>query len=412
MIHSYMVVPPRLGSHPGEPAEHPHNGPVEPDLDDPFAITDDELRRAGSAKWTYPRAGVLPAWIAEMDVRPCPPVFAAVRAAVDRGTFGYPPIDSRAGGLPDAFASFALDRYGWAVDPGLVVACGDVMAGIRFAVETLCDQAPIVVAVPSYPPMLDVVPLTGRKLVTVPALDAARRLNADAIDAAFAAGARTLLLSSPHNPLGRVWSRPELEALRDVAERHGARVISDEIHAPLVLPGSRHLPYALVEGTSAHVTTVTGASKAWNVPGLKCAQLVPGTAADAAALAAAPHVANHGVSPLGLVASVAAYREGGPWLDRVVAGLEHRRDQLVGLMAERLPQVAWTPPEATYLAWLDLRGTGIDDPIGRALVAGRVMVSRGADFGAGFERFTRIAFATSSERLDRIVDGLTRAWAR
>ncbi|MGZ4603718.1 MAG: hypothetical protein ACXV0U_08990, partial [Kineosporiaceae bacterium] len=102
---------------------------MEPDLEDPFAITDDALRRAGSAKWTYPRAGALPAWIAEMDVRPCPPVFAAVRAAVDRGTFGYPPIDSRAVGLPDAFASFALERYGWAVDPSLVVACGDVMAG-------------------------------------------------------------------------------------------------------------------------------------------------------------------------------------------------------------------------------------------------------------------------------------------
>jgi cysteine-S-conjugate beta-lyase len=385
----------------------------EPDdpFDDPFDVPDAALRRAGSAKWTYPPVGVVPAWIAEMDVLPCPPVLAAVRAAVDRGTFGYPPLDPSAVGLPEAFTAFVLDRYGWAVDPGHVVACGDVMAGVRFALETLCEPAPVAVPVPSYPPLLDVVPLTGRKLVTVPALAGERRLNVDAIEAAFAAGARTLLLSSPHNPLGRVWSRTELEDLRDVALRHEARVISDEIHAPLVLRGAKHVPYALIEGTAEHVTTVTSASKAWNVPGLKCAQLVPGTAADRAALAAAPHVANHGVSPLGLLASVAAYTEGGPWLERVVRELGGRREQLGRLMAERLPQVPWTPPEATYLAWLDLRVTRLDDPIGRALAAGRVLVSRGADFGPGFERFTRIAFATSKDRLERIVDGLARAWA-
>jgi cystathionine beta-lyase len=384
---------------------------VQPDLENPFDVPDADLRRAGSAKWTYPPVGVLPAWIAEMDLLPCPPVLAAVRAAVDRGTFGYPPIDSSVVGLPEAFAAFAHDRYGWVVDPGLVVACGDVMAGVRFALETLCEPGPVVVPVPSYPPLLDVVPLTGRKLVPVPALDDARRLNVDAIDAAFAAGARTVLLGSPHNPLGRVWSRPELEGLRDAALRHEARVISDEIHAPLVLPGAQHVPYALVEGTAEHVTTVTSASKAWNVPGLKCAQLVPGTAADRAALAAAPHIANHGVSPLGLAASVAAYTHGGLWLRRVVEELSTRREQLTRLMAERLPHVRWTPPEATYLAWLDLRDTGLDDPIGRALGTGRVMVSRGADFGPGFERFTRIAFGTSQERLERIVDGLARAWA-
>jgi cystathionine beta-lyase len=108
---------------------------------------------------------------------------------------------------------------------------------------------------------------------------------------------------------------------------------------------------------------------------------------------------------------VAAYSEGGPWLAGVVEELARRREQLARLLADRVPQVSWTPPEATYLAWLDLRDTGLDDPISRALRAGRVLVSRGADFGPGFERFTRIAFATSPERLERIVDGLARAWA-
>lgn len=375
---------------------------------DPFDLADDDLRAAWSVKWTLPAEGVLPVWVAEMDARPCPPVVDAVRAAVERGTFGYPPFDALTD-VREAFAAFAAARFGWPVDPGLVLSTGDVMAGVRFVLETLCDPAPVVVPVPSYPPLLHVVPLAGRELVTVPALDAGRRLDVGAIEAAFAAGARTLLLTNPHNPLGRAWSIEELEAVREAALRHGARVISDEIHAPLVLPGATHVPYAAIEGTAGHVTTVTSASKSFNVPGLKCAQIVTGTAADAAALAAVHYVANHGVSPLGLVAARAAYGEGGPWLDGVVAALADRRAELVKLLAERLPAVTWTPPEATYLAWLDLSATGLDDPIGAALAAG-VMVSRGPDFGPGLERSTRIAFATSAERLERIVDGLADAW--
>ncbi len=376
---------------------------------DPFDVPDADLRECWSVKWTLPPEGVLPAWVAEMDARPCPPVHAAVRAAVERGTFGYPPFDALTD-VRQVFAAFAADRYGWQVDPALVVSTGDVMAGIRFVLETLCEPAPVVVPVPSYPPLLHVVPLTGRQLVTVPALDSGRLLDVGAIEAAFADGARTLLLSNPHNPLGRAWTAAELEALRDAAERHGARVISDEIHAPLVLPGATHVPYASVEGTARHVTTVTSASKAFNVPGLKCAQIVTGTPADAAVLAGVHFVANHGVSPLGLVATRAAYADGGPWLDAVVAALADRRADLAKLLDERLPAVAWTPPEATYLAWLDLSATGYADPVARALEAGDVMLSKGPDFGPGNELATRLAFATSAERLERIVDGLARAW--
>ena len=146
------------------------------------------------------------------------------------------------------------------------------------------------------------------------------------------------------------------------------------------------------------------------MPGLKCAQIVTGTASDTKALAAAPHVANHGVSPLGLVATVAAYSAGGPWLERVLAGLTARREQLAARLAERLPAVTWAPPEATYLGWLDLSGLDLPDPVGTALAEGGVLLSRGPDYGPGLERFTRIVFATSAERLDRIVDGLAVAW--
>lgn len=385
-------------------------------------LTDDELRAAGSVKWTWEAADVLPAWVAEMDVRPAPVVLHAMRDAVERGMFGYPPRDDVTG-LPEATAAFLNRRFGHLVDPADVILCGDVMAGVRFILEGLCEPAPVVVPVPSYPPFLDIAPVTGRRLVTVPFAtdtpdgrvpgDGSGRavLDLDAIERELAAGARTVLLAQPHNPMGRAFTPAELADLRDVVVRHGARVISDEIHAPLVLDGARHVPYASVEGTADHVTTLVAASKAWNLPGLKCAQLVTGNPRDRAALRAVPHVVNHGTSPLGIVATKAAYEGGEPWLDGVLAHLAAQRERFGALLAQRLPAVSWTPMEATYLAWVDARGTGLADPCGAALEKGRVMVSPGRMFGADYPGFARINLATSVERLERIVDGLALAWA-
>lgn len=391
------------------------------DLPD-WDLTDDELRAAGSVKWTWEGPDVLPAWVAEMDVRPAPAVLAAVQDAVDRGMFGYPPRDDVTG-LPEATAAFQARRFGHTVDPAHVILCGDVMAGVQFALNGLCEAAPVVVPVPSYPPFLDIAPVTGRPLVTVPfATDTPDGripgngsgrtvLDLDAIEGALAAGARTVLLAQPHNPTGRVFTATELEALRDVVVRHGARVISDEIHAPLVLDGARHVPYASLDGTADHVTTIVAASKAWNLPGLKCAQLVTGTAKDAATLRAVPHVVNHGTSPLGIVATKAAYEDGETWLDGLLAHLTVQRERFGALVAERLPAVTWTPMEATYLAWVDARGTGLADPCGDALAKGRVMVTPGRLFGLDQAGFARVNLATSAERLERIVDGLAQAWA-
>lgn len=380
-----------------------------------FDLTDDELRATASVKWTWTASHVLPAWVAEMDVRPCPAVSQALADALERGVFGYPASDAHYR-LGKATTDFLQRRFDHRVDPALVLSCGDVMAGVRLALDALCEPAPVVVPAPAYPPFLDIVPLTGRRLVSVPAArettGAGRRavLDVERIGAALTDGARTVLLAQPHNPVGRVYTRAELEALRDVVTRHGARVISDEIHAPLVLPGARHVPYASIEGTADHVTTVLAASKAWNTPGLKCAQLIAGTARDRAVLDTVPQVANHGTSPLGLVAAVAAYTDGEPWLDTVLEQLVLRRDQFHELLAEHLPQVSWTPMEATYLAWVDARGTGLRDPAATALQRGRVLVNPGATFGPGYRGFVRVNLATSTERLARIVDHLTTAW--
>jgi cystathionine beta-lyase len=379
-----------------------------------FELTDEELRAAGSVKWTYCPPDVLPAWVAEMDVRPCPPVLDAVRAAVERGTFGYPAMD-RDSGLPEATAAFLGRRFGWQVEPGSVLGCGDVMAGVRLTLETFCADAPVVVPTPSYPPFLEAVPLTGRRVVEVPCLaGSAPTLDLVRIDAALAAGARTVLLSQPHNPLGRAFTAAELAALRDVVVRHGARVISDEIHAPLVLPGAEHTPYATLAGTADHVTTVVAASKAWNLPGLKCAQLIAGNPSDLATLTALPHVANHGMSPLGVVASIAAYTHGEAWLDGLLAHLIEQRELFGALLAEHLPAAGWTSMEATYLAWVDAHGYRSDvssaDPSATALARGRVFVNPGRSFGVGYDDFVRVNLATSAARLTSVVERLAIGW--
>jgi cysteine-S-conjugate beta-lyase len=378
-------------------------------------LTDSELRARGGLKWTMPPADVLPAWVAESDVAPAPVITERLHALVDRGDFGYPPFDAD-NGVPEAFCEFAQDRWSWSVDPGRVVLTGDVMAGVLLALTTLCEKAPVVVPTPAYPPFLDVVPLAGLPLVTLPlgGLDHAE-LDLDRIARALADGARTVLLCNPHNPWGRAFRRDELEGLRDVVARFGARVISDEIHAPLVLPGATHVPYATLDGTADHVTTVLSASKAWNLPGLKCAQLVTGNDADLAALRALPFVANHGLATPGIASTLAAYSEGRPWLDAWVQRLGSNRDLFTGLVSERLPGVRMRPLQATYLAWLDVRALGLGGP-GQpvpsevALERGRVMVNDGRTFGPGGEGHVRVNLATSPQRIERIVDALAYAW--
>lgn len=374
-------------------------------------LADAQCRARRSVKWDVADPDVLPAWVAEMDYALCPQITEPLERAVRDGAVGYPPPD-RMTGLAEALTRFASERWGWEVDPGRTLIVGDVMAGIRLVLETLCDNAPVVVPTPAYMPFLDVAQLTGREMVAVPLDPDAEvaTLDLDRIDAALAAGARTVLLCQPHNPWGRCFTKTELEALRDVVTRHGARVISDEIHAPLVLPGAQHVPYLSLEGTQDHAVTVLSASKAWNIPGLKCAQVVSGSAAAAKALASVPLVANHGTSPLGIVANVAAYTSGVEWLTALLDRLDTQRTMLAEEVASHLPLARMRPLEATYLAWVDARAYGFDAPAAVALRRGRVMVNEGTTFGAGGAGHVRVNIATSPERLTEVVRRLALGW--
>jgi cysteine-S-conjugate beta-lyase len=362
-------------------------------------LTLPELRRRTSEKWRRYPADVLPAWVAEMDCTLAEPVVEAVTAAVRAGDTGY----AHGPAYREAFAEFAARRWGWTPDVGRCRTVPDVMRGAVEVLGAVTGHGEgVVVNPPVYPPFYGFLAHAGRRVVEVP-LDADGRLDLDVLAAAYAREDVTgHLLCSPHNPTGTVHTAEELRAVARLAERHGVAVVVDEIHAPLTAAGVRFVPYLSLEEARAGFA-VHSASKAFNLAGVKAAVAVAGER-SAEALRRLPPEVGHGVSHLGVQAHVAAFRHGHEWLDALLADLDENRRFAGRLFAERLPQARALIGEGTYLAWLDVRGTGLgDDPAGQFLERGRVALNDGAAFGTGGQGHVRVNLATTPEILDEVV---------
>jgi cysteine-S-conjugate beta-lyase len=364
------------------------------------------LHQRTSAKWSVFPPDVLPAWVAEMDFPLAPPVKAALHDAIERDDIGYP----REGDLPLAFAEFALRHWGWSVDPSRVWMVPDVMIGIGEVLRQLSPlDAPIVINSPVYPPFFGVPVEVGRQTLDVPLIRHVDgwQLDLEGLERAFAGGAKTYLLCNPHNPVGRAFTRMELDAIAALAARYGVLVVSDEIHAPLVLPGATHIPFAPVaEAHGAEAVVVTSHSKTFNVAGLKCALVISASPR----LRSIPNEVRYRSGILGVVSGIAAFRHGDAWRKTLIAHLDRQRHFLAELLAEHLPLVRYDLPEASYLAWLDCTALGLGpDPNLVFLEAGRVGVNRGRDFGAIGSGFVRVNFGTSAAILTEIVERMARA---
>ncbi|GAA6527078.1 aminotransferase class I/II-fold pyridoxal phosphate-dependent enzyme [Intrasporangium sp. DVR] len=375
-----------------------------------LSATADELRGSRtSLKWrTYP-ADVLPLWVAEMDCQPCPAVVAAVTDAVRRGDTGYPWTRDYA----EAFAGFAAHQWGWRVEGRTVRVAADVLTGIARLLEAATDRAaPVVVSSPVYNAFFTVIDAVGRTALEAP-LTPEGRLDPLTLEEAFVqatSGGRpaAYLLSNPHNPTGVVHTRSELETLARLAREHGVTVISDEIHAALVYEPGSFTPYLTVNGADQGIT-VTSASKAWNLAGLKAGLIIPGP--ETGAVVDRLHAfVGFGASHLGIIAHTAAWTEGADWVRRLVGELDRNRRLLAELVAAQLPGVRFRLPEATYLAWLDCRDLGLgDDPAAHFRERGRVALSEGPAFGAGGRGFARLNFATSPAILRDAVERMARS---
>jgi cysteine-S-conjugate beta-lyase len=368
----------------------------------------ERLRRRRSAKWSRYPDDVLPAWVAEMDFPLAPPVKRALSEAIELDDCGYAdPVD-----LGEAFSEFALQRHDWRVDPAAVSPSPDVVGALTAVLKALAKPGDrVVVNTPVYHPFFAVVEEAGCELVEAPL--AGRELDVEAIDRAFAAGARALILCSPHNPTGSVPSRLQLEAIADSAARHGAWVLADEIHASLTLPGAEHVPFlAVSEAARRHGIAFWSASKAFNLAGLRCAEIVTASSEAAAVIERLPVSATH-CGHLGAIGSVAAFREGDEWLDTVLAVLDHNRALLSQLLDARLPEVGYEPPRAGYLAWLDFRRLGLGpDPSQPILERGRLALSPGPQFGPQGGGFARLNLGTSPALVEAAVERICRALGR
>jgi cystathionine beta-lyase len=366
------------------------------------------LRKRTSEKWRTHPPDVLPAFVAEMDFDVAEPIKDAVRAALDTGDLGYPAKSA----LGEAFAEFAANRFGgWSPRPDFVFAIPDVMAGVAEVVRSITEPgAAVVINPPVYPPFFFHLELAGRRIAAAP--DGSYDLDLGALDVALAQpGVGAYLLCNPHNPVGRVWSREQLTAVAEMCDRRGVPVLVDEIHAPLVLPGSTHVPFHSLEHPAARRAVIfTSASKGWNIPGLKCGIAVAGQQATADLLAERWETLLP--SHLGVQAAIAALRNARPWLDAAVTQIDANTRLLTALLAEHLPAARYREPQATFLTWIDCRDLGLgDDPAAAFLARGRVALSAGPDFGSQGRGFARLNIGTSPELISEAVRRMAAALA-
>ena len=370
----------------------------------------DALQQRTSAKWRFFDPDVIPAWIAEMDYPLAPAIAETLHAAVDRSDTGYRWL----GELPEALADFAADTWGWQVDPAQVIVLPDVLTCIAQAIAHFSrPRDAVVINTPVYPPFFSTVrDITQRTLVEVPLLRTelgGYDYDVASMEQAFArTDVSVYLLCSPHNPTGSVPSRETLEAIADAAKRHGVSVIADEIHAPLTHPGVPHTPFLSIAPAGLSAISLISASKAWNIAGLKCAQLV---AADEEILtklqASIPLEVTYGTGHFGVLASIAAYRDSVPWLDEVRTLIAGNSALLREMLTLQLPEVSFAPPSASYLAWLDFGAYDLgDDPAAYFVERAKGGLSPGPGFGDLGVGCARLNFGTSPQILAEIVERL------
>lgn len=371
---------------------------------------DTPIDRSGTAsvKWNkYGGRDIIPMWVADMDFACAPVIVEALHRRIDHSIFGYSDLPA---GLVDATIAHLQSEYGWKIEPDWIVWLPGLVVGLNVVCRAFGREgADVLTAVPIYPPFLSA-PVNGaRNTVRVQMIESNGIWHWDmaALERVITPSSRLLLLCNPHNPVGRVFSRDELQAIADVCVRHNLVLCSDEIHSGLILDADkRHIPVAtLGEEIAQRTVTLMSASKTFNLPALGCAY----------AIAANPEVRNklrkamagivHHVGLMGYIATQAAYRDGKPWQSALLDYLRGNRD-LVERSVGAMPGLRIWHAEATYLSWIDARALNTNDPVKLFTDAG-VGLYDGALFGA--PGFMRLNFACPRATLEKALERMSRA---
>ena len=364
------------------------------------------------AKWNHYPEGVLPLWVAEMDLTVAPAIRQALKAHIDTDDFGYP-TKAGAPGMCEALCERLATRYGLQINADGVMNMSSTVAGINLGARAFAEQGDeVLLLTPLYPPFKRSLELTGRVPVEVEMVDDGNgyAIDFEALQAAVTPRTRMIMLCNPHNPVGRVYTRDELQGLAAFAVRNDLMVISDELHADLTLDGQHVALASLGDEIAARTVTLYGPTKAFNIPGLNISFALATDPELLARMQTAAQGLLGGPNRLAQVATLAAYTEGGAWLQGTLDLLRSNREQLLDFVAAKLPAVKVHRPQGTYLAWLDLRATDLGDEPAKELVErAKVGFNEGADFGRGGSGFVRLNFATSPEILGQALERLQTA---
>jgi len=369
-----------------------------------------ELQSHRSEKWRLYEPDVLPLPVAEMDFPIADPIRNVLLEMVGKSDLGYlGPIPE----LPAAFCAFAKKRWNWTPDPNQVHVATDVgVAAVEVLRLVTSPGDRVLINTPVYHNFPNWIKEVGLLVVDVPfhQVDRNWELDFTEVENAYKSGIKVHLLCNPHNPLGRAFSRRELLKFVELAEKYQVMVLSDEVHGPMTYPEATFIPFLSLGSSAEEVgITITAASKAWNIAGLKCAVIVSQHPSMDEVLSKLPGAIHHRASLLGAFAAVAAYAEGEAWLDALMIELDSNRKLLKELLEEKLPNVGYELPSIGYLAWLDFSNYEKSRPAHLLLTNARVAVNAGSSFGPNVESFVRLNFATSPEILIDAVERIAEA---
>lgn len=381
-----------------------------------------EHKKSDSIKWNEYPEDVLPLWLADMDFLSPPQVIEALKKRVEHGYFGYPEgVEGSPTELGELRLTLVLrmeELYGWKITPEDLFFLPGVVKGFNLACHAAAEPGgEVLIETPVYPPFLKAPRNAGLgrqdvELKLEP--DGSYSIDFDAFEAAATPAVKLFILCNPHNPVGRVFTRSELERMAEICLRKNILICSDEIHCDLVFEGWRHIPVAsLSEEIAQHTITLMAPSKTYNIPGLACSFAVIQNQALRQKFRRAQKGLVGWVNIMGLVAAQAAYQEGNDWLIELMAYLQGNRDYLEKFVREELPGVKMKAPEGTYLAWLDCResaaaGSSYDFFLKEA----RVALMDGASFGKGGEGFVRLNFGCPRSILEEALTKMKAALQR
>jgi cystathionine beta-lyase len=365
-----------------------------------------------SLKWRIYPPDVLPMWVADMDFRSPDVVIRALQKEIELGVFGYPDGSKE---LKAVLIKRMADLYQWTVTPEDILLVPGIVTGLNLVSHLFSKVGgEVLVQTPIYPPFLGAPGNAGltridNSLIRQP--DGSYSIDFDAFEAALTDQTRLFILCNPHNPVGRVYRKDELEKLAQICLRHKVLICSDEIHGDLIFAGHKHLPIASLNPEIAqNCVTMMAPSKTFNIPGLQCSFAIVQNPELRSRLEKAGEGLTGWVNLMGLVAGKAAYQEGQDWLRDLMVYLEGNRDYLFDFVNHQLPGVRMAKPEGTYLAWLDCREAGIDgSPYEFFLQKAKVAMNDGKAFGQGGEGFVRLNFGCPRSMLEEALRRMKRA---